>query len=81
MEAGSMISNFLRGFISTNIAFSLFTQMSLQGVWLLVNCLQLVIHLGLLQVAMPLNAYLFIKELADVSKLNLIPQEYQELMI
>eukprot|EP00347_Sterkiella_histriomuscorum_P008911 403343271 len=69
-------SSAITGAISTNILLSLVMGLSLKKLWMLIQTLQIIVHLPLLQIPLPSNVLLAMKAIIDVSNLNIIPKEY-----
>jgi hypothetical protein len=47
----------------------------------MINTLQLILHLPLLNVSFPANAYYFFKALIDISNFNIIPPKITEVFL
>eukprot|EP00347_Sterkiella_histriomuscorum_P010505 403376025 len=69
-------STAMTGIVTINVILSLVMGLSLKKLWLLIQTLQVIVHLPLLQVPLPSNVISAYKNIIDVSNLNIIPKEY-----
>ncbi|CDW74924.1 UNKNOWN [Stylonychia lemnae] len=72
----STASSAVTGAITSNIFLSLVMGLSLKKLWMLIQTLQIIVHLPLLSITLPANAALCFKSIVDISNMNIIPKEY-----
>ncbi|CDW83854.1 UNKNOWN [Stylonychia lemnae] len=72
----STASSAITGAVTTNIFLSLVMGLSLKKLWMLIQTLQIIVHLPLLQIPLPSNTILCFKSIVDISNMNVIPKEY-----
>mmetsp|Transcript_132 Transcript_132/g.186 ORF Transcript_132/g.186 Transcript_132/m.186 type:complete len:81 (-) Transcript_132:124-366(-) len=60
---------------ASNLAASLPTTISLEYLWEMINAQQIVVMLPLLQVQIPMNAYIIFEQLMKIAAFEVIPTE------
>ncbi|CDW74457.1 UNKNOWN [Stylonychia lemnae] len=69
-------STALTGAIGSNIFLSLVLGLSLKKLWMLIQTLQIIVHLPLLQIPLPSNVIFCFSSIIDISNMNIIPKKY-----
>jgi len=65
-----------RIFVVSNFFANLFFSCTLNLLWSMVNSLQVIVHLPLANLSLPMNAYVTSKTLSNVAKFDIIPTQY-----
>ena len=64
-----------RSFVLTNFLINLAFSCSLNLLWSLVNALQILVHMPLVNIALPINSYIVSKSLANVASFDIVPTQ------
>ncbi|CDW90296.1 UNKNOWN [Stylonychia lemnae] len=68
-------SSVLMGSLGFNVILQIVLGFSMKKLWMLINTLQILVHIPMLQIPMPANAILCFQALIDISNLQVIPKE------
>ena len=66
----------MNSLVILNFALSFAMQVSLSLLWGMINCLQLFVHLPLLNISFPPNANMFMTKLIDVASFDMFPMDH-----
>ena len=75
MSASDAASTMLTSSMSANFAITLILGFSLNNLWILINTLQVMVHLPLLAIQMPSNALYMLQALVSISNMDIIPKK------
>ncbi|CDW88884.1 UNKNOWN [Stylonychia lemnae] len=81
LSAATASSNALSGAISINFILSMIMGISLKNLWMLLNTLQIMVHIPLLNIPLPSNTIFMFSQVIEISKMNLIPKSYLKQVI
>ena len=75
MSASDAASTMLTSSMSANFAITLILGFSLNNLWILINTLQVMVHLPLLAIQMPSNALYMLQALVSISNMDIISKK------
>ncbi|CDW80627.1 UNKNOWN [Stylonychia lemnae] len=70
------VGSTMTGTVSFNFALTMLMGFSLNNLWMLLNTLQIMVHLPMLGISIPSNAINMFQNLIGISNMNLIPTAY-----
>eukprot|EP00347_Sterkiella_histriomuscorum_P020892 403336060 len=76
IETSENAATALTGVISLNFFLSLVMGVSLKNLWMLLNTLQIMVHMPLLSIPLPSNCIYLFKSVKNLADLDFIPKEY-----
>ena len=77
LSAGSKAKTTMTASFSLNFFLELFLGLSLKKLWMLINTLQIIVHLPLLGVELPANVKFCFNSLINISNLEILPDSWK----
>lgn len=65
-----------KAFVFSNFLMNLAFSSSLNMLWTLVNALQIIVHLPLVNLSLPINSYIVSQTLANIASFDIVPTQF-----
>eukprot|EP00347_Sterkiella_histriomuscorum_P005063 403358044 len=75
MKTADGATTALTSAVSVNFILSLFMGLSLKNLWMLLNTLQILVHIPLLKIALPSNSLYFFHSVNAIANLDFVPKD------
>ena len=73
VDFGAQTTDSVRSLVMGNFALNILMSSSMTSLWVLINALQVLIHVPIFQIVVPLNAKIFFLTLSSITNFELLP--------